>query len=95
MYFYPKDNTSGVSLITEAQDDYSLIGVRNKTFRISLHNHTDKSDGKMSVQQLLNQAAKYADEVAQVNERSSHVIASDAPFTIQKFTSGFWYRIIC
>jgi len=45
--------------------DYS--GIKNNTFRISLHNHTKASDGQFFVEELLDQASKWADRVAEKN----------------------------
>ncbi len=78
----PVSYTSGKSLLTKKQDDYELIGVNNRTFRLSMHNHTINSDGKMSVSELLDQAARYADLVAKSNKNKSAVLAKEAPFTI-------------
>ena len=79
---YPEAYTPGKSLLTATQDDYGLTGVFHRDFRISLHNHTIKSDGQMTVQELLDQAAAYADEVAKVNKSKVSVLAEDSPFTI-------------
>ena len=79
---HPEAYTPGKSLITAAQDDYHLAGVVSRDFRVSLHNHTLRSDGEMTVQELLDQAAEYADEVFKVNKEKSNVLAPDAPFTI-------------
>ena len=78
----PKAYTPGNSLITKTQDEYILDGVKNKTFRISLHNHTTHSDGKMNIKELLEQAANYADEVYNHNKNNTKVVAQEAPFTI-------------
>ena len=79
---FPEAYTPGKSLLTVSQDDYELTGVMSRNFRISLHNHTTKSDGLMSIQELLDQAASYADEVAKSNRLKDIVIAEDSPFTI-------------
>lgn len=76
----PTYYTPGTSLLTKRQDDFELIGKSNCTFRASLHNHTTCSDGKMSVLELLNQAALYADEVAKKINPSTK--AKHAPFVI-------------
>ena len=78
----PEAYTPGKSLLTDVQDGYDLTGIFHRDFRISLHNHTIKSDGKMTVQELLDQAASYADEVAKVNKGKMTVLAEDSPFTI-------------
>ena len=56
-----------------------LYNVQNGTFRANLHMHTQNSDGKLTVQQLLDSAAKYADKVAKINKNSTDVLE---PFTI-------------
>lgn len=73
---------SGKSLFASVQDDYKLIGVNNRTFRLSLHNHTNQSDGNMSVRSLLEQAAKYANSVVESNKNNINIKRQDAPFTI-------------
>ena len=78
----PEAYTPGKSLLTDVQDGYDLTGIFHRNFRISLHNHTTKSDGKMTVQQLLDQAAAYADEVAEANKHRENVLVQDSPFTI-------------
>ncbi len=78
----PESYTPGKTLLTAAQDDYDLDGVIRRNFRLSLHNHTTKSDGKMTVRELLDQAATYADEVAEANKHRENVLAQDSPFTI-------------
>lgn len=40
-------------------------GAKKMTFRVNLHNHTNFSDGKMSVEEFLEQARKYADRIAE------------------------------
>lgn len=78
----PESYIPGKTLLTAAQDDYDLDGVIRRNFRISLHNHTTRSDGKMTVRELLDQAATYADEVAEANKHRENVLAQDSPFTI-------------
>ncbi len=39
------------------------LGVKNLTYRAGLHSHTTASDGALSPEETLDQAAKYADEV--------------------------------
>lgn len=78
----PEAYTPGKTLLTAAQDDYTLNGVFHRDFRISLHNHTNKSDGQMSVQELLDQAVEYADEVVEANKHKEGVLAKDSPFII-------------
>lgn len=43
----------------------NLEGAKNMTFRVNLHNHTNFSDGKMTVEEFLDQARKYADRIAE------------------------------
>ena len=43
----------------------NLEGAKNMTFRVNLHNHTNFSDGKMSVEEFLDQARRYADRIAE------------------------------
>lgn len=52
--FTPQDFTIGKN----------FEGAKNSTFRVNLHNHTQFSDGKLSVADFLEQARKYADKVA-------------------------------
>lgn len=49
--------------------------VLNGTFRINLHIHTKNSDGTLSVRELLDQAARYADYRKTINKDSPLVIA--------------------
>lgn len=46
-------------------------GVKNLTYRINLHNHTQASDGKLSIKDFLEQAKEYADKVAAKNPNDS------------------------
>lgn len=43
----------------------NLEGVKNLTYRVNLHNHTQASDGKLSVFDFLEQARKWADRIAE------------------------------
>lgn len=52
-----------------------LSGVKNLTHRMNLHNHTQASDGQMSVAQFLEQARMYADKVAEKNPDKPYYIA--------------------
>ncbi len=54
----------------------NLEGVKNNTYRVNLHNHTQASDGKLSVKAFLEQARKWADRVA------ANVQDNKPPFTI-------------
>lgn len=78
----PQAYTSGPSLLSKVEDGYPLDGVINRTFRISAHNHTTHSDGKLNIERFLNQAAAYADQVAKTLKDTPDAIAKDAPFTI-------------
>lgn len=70
--------TSGNKLIADLQDNYVLSGIDTRTFRANMHMHTVHSDGKLTVQELLDKSAKYADEVAATSPQK----AKHAPFTI-------------
>lgn len=64
---------------TEA-DSHGMEYVQNFNFRANLHIHTRYSDGELSVPEMLNQAAAYADRVAPSLTR--HSAAPYAPFTV-------------
>lgn len=54
----------------------NMEGAKNLTYRVSLHNHTLASDGKLAVFDFLEQARKFADKIAaKVND-------GKPPFTI-------------
>lgn len=72
----------GKTLLTAVKDDYGLDGVIAKTFRASMHMHTNHSDGKISVSELLDKSAKYADEVFETIKNDPSIKAKNAPFTI-------------
>ncbi len=78
----PIHYTAGDSLITDLKDVYPLNGVQSKTFRASMHMHTLHSDGKLSVQELLDKSAKYADEVFEAIQNNPQAKAKNAPFTV-------------
>lgn len=63
----------------ENEEFYSVgkndINIKNGTIRANLHIHTIASDGAISIQELLDKAAKYADTVAKRGIKK-------APFTI-------------
>ena len=42
----------------------NLEGVKNNIYRVNLHNHTQASDGKLSVEAFLEQSRKWADRIA-------------------------------
>lgn len=73
---YKLASITGSSQLTEilqkatAQDfaiGENLLGVKNRTLRINLHNHTTASDGKLTPAQMLEQARKWANEVVAVH----------------------------
>ncbi len=72
----------GETLITKTQDEFNLSGKNNHGYRINLHMHTVNSDGKMTVKELLDKSAKYADEVAEKISYTPDTVAKHAPFTI-------------
>lgn len=63
----------------ESEDFYSVgkndINIKKGIIRANLHIHTKASDGKLSIQELLDKAAEYADMVAKKGTKKS-------PFTI-------------
>lgn len=77
IYYMPGD-----TLLTDVKDNYKLYGKDNKTFRVTMHMHTTYSDGKMSVKELLDKSAEYADEIVKTIKKDSNFKASQAPFTI-------------
>ncbi len=74
----PIHYSPGKSLISEAEDGFDLSGVENETFRANLHMHTTHSDGKLTIQELLDRSAQYADKIAEKAPQE----APNAPFTI-------------
>lgn len=50
-------------------DSNGIEYVKMKIFGSALHIHTVHSDGKLSIQEVLNQASEYADEYAKVNHK--------------------------
>lgn len=42
----------------------NLEGAKNRTLRINLHNHTTASDGRLTPEEMINQGARWADEIA-------------------------------
>lgn len=83
---YKLNSVMGKSQLQKLLDEFTLAdfsigkdfdGARNMTFRVNLHNHTTASDGKLTVEQFLEQARKYADRIAQ-NTQSD----DKPPFTI-------------
>lgn len=68
------NSVMGKSQLKKLLDDFTtedfsikdnLEGAKNMTFRVNLHNHTQFSDGKLSVEDFLEQAKKYADRIAE------------------------------
>lgn len=83
---YKLNSVMGKSQLQKLLDEFTpadfsigkdFDGARNMTFRVNLHNHTTASDGKLTVEQFLEQARKYADRIAQ-NTQSD----DKPPFTI-------------
>lgn len=72
----------GKTLITPVKDGFDMSGVKNHKYRASFHNHTTHSDGRVSVQKRLDDAAKYADEVAESIKNDPQKKTIHAPFTI-------------
>ena len=61
----------------EINDSYPLTNVENRTFGANLHIHTTDSDGEMSVEELLNQATKYADLYVKKNNKPFVIAITD------------------
>lgn len=83
---YKLNSVMGKSQLQKLLDEFTpadfsigkdFDGARNMTFRVNLHNHTTASDGKLTVEQFLEQARKYADRIAR-NTQSD----DKPPFTI-------------
>ena len=83
---YKLNSVMGKSQLQKLLDEFTpadfsigkdFDGARNMTFRVNLHNHTTASDGKLTVEQFLEQARKYADRISQ-NTQSD----DKPPFTI-------------
>ena len=66
--------------VVDSTGKEKLQNVIDKKFRANLHIHTIHSDGKLSVQKLLDSAVKYADKLAKKIERNN--IEDFEPFTI-------------
>ena len=49
----------------------NLSGVKNLSYKVNLHNHTVYSDGKMTIEELLEQSRKWADKIADFNRNDS------------------------
>ena len=78
----PEHYSPGASLITEIKDGYDMSGKISKKYRASLHNHTTHSDGRMSIKEILDQAAEYADDIVRTTSKTPDLKAPHAPFTI-------------
>lgn len=63
IYQYKPEDYSVGNYLSENYNDFFKNATDGK-FRITLHNHTDFSDGYMTPEQFINQAAAYADKVA-------------------------------
>lgn len=64
-FWVPGERPAGMEQIA---DSNPLTNVENRKFGASIHIHTTKSDGMMTVKQVLNQAAEYANEYAKTNK---------------------------
>lgn len=66
-------------LKTASKEDFDLgydfSGVKNLTHRISLHNHTELSDGKVSIEEFLENAVAYANKLTDKNPHKPYVVA--------------------
>ncbi len=78
----PEHYSPGASLITEVKDGYDMSGRISQKYRANLHVHTTHSDGRMSVTELLEQSAEYADKIAANINKNPEMKAKHAPFTI-------------
>jgi len=58
-------------------DSFPLTNVKNKTFGANLHIHTTNSDGKLSVQELLDQASEYANAYFKKNKTPFVIAITD------------------
>ena len=77
----PEFYTPGKSLITDYKDAYDLSNVINGNYRANLHIHTQYSDGKLTVKELLDKSAEYADKIAEKNISEGRCVSHN-PFTI-------------
>ena len=68
------------NLVTDESGNIKLQNVINCKYRANLHTHTINSDGKMSVKELLDAAAKYSDRIEKKIEKEH--IEDFEPFTI-------------
>lgn len=62
-YILKKYDKHPEKYMTDLNEQGDLKGVDNLTYRIGLHSHTTFSDGEMTPEETLNQAAQYADRV--------------------------------
>ena len=74
------DAYSAGEVTIENSDKTVLTNVMNKKYRANMHIHTLYSDGKMSVKELLDNSAKYANNIANYFENNN--IKDYEPFTI-------------
>ena len=58
-------------------DSFPLTNVKNKTYGANLHIHTTNSDGKLSVQELLDQASEYANAYFKKNKTPFVIAITD------------------
>ncbi len=78
----PQHYSPGLSLVTDVKDGFDMSGKISQKYRANLHIHTTHSDGRMNVAELLDQSAKYADEIAANFKNNPDAKAKYAPFTI-------------
>ncbi len=78
----PIHYTPGETLNTAIKDGYELSGANNRTYRATMHMHTVHSDGSLTVEELLDKSAKYADEVELAIKDNPEAKAKHAPFTL-------------
>ena len=78
----PVHYSPGAELVTAVKDGFDMSGKISQKYRANLHIHTTHSDGRMSVAELLNQSAEYADAVAANLKKNPDAKAKYAPFTI-------------
>lgn len=78
----PVNYSPGAELVTDIKDGFDMSGKISQKYRANLHIHTNHSDGRMSVAELLDQSAKYADTIAANLKKNPEAKAKNAPFTI-------------
>lgn len=73
----PKEMINQLSKLTEGNYIASHDNIKNGIFLADLHSHSKYSDGNISVEALLNQAAKYGDRLNQINGKKFIFALSD------------------